>query len=251
MREQYNPLREEKDVVMLPTNEVINPGGHLYSEDNRLWYRHLHKGFQNTIERKLQHIYVLSNEEIKEGDWFIWQSQSSGTVEMHQMHSDAGYGIKTHTQYNEADGSSVIVNWSGLRGKVIATDDPKLHYKSEGYVHAIPNVAKLSTDFLQAFIRHYNESKPIEKILVEYKYQGQPCELCGKTDCEESPQIEVLNLRPDGTIIIHPVKERMFTFEQLKEAFNAARSKGKVGVPYSYDEDTYDTAEDYLNSKIS
>lgn len=67
----------------------------------------------------------ISVEEIKdqEGlvkeDYFLWHG--SNGFEIHQFHSDAGYGIKTYTDYIETEKteSSLIVNWSGLIGKII------------------------------------------------------------------------------------------------------------------------------------
>lgn len=56
----------------------------------------------------------------KNGDIILWQS-SDGSCKLHTFHSDVVYGIKTYTDYNEVNGSSLIVNWSGYRG-VITTE---------------------------------------------------------------------------------------------------------------------------------
>lgn len=53
----------------------------------------------------------------KIGDIILWQN-SNGKCELHTFHSDVGYGIKTFTDYNEVDGSSHIINWSGYRGVI-------------------------------------------------------------------------------------------------------------------------------------
>lgn len=39
-----------------------------------------------------------------------------GRYEIHTFHSDAGYGVKTFTDYNEKNGSSMLVNWAGVCG---------------------------------------------------------------------------------------------------------------------------------------
>jgi hypothetical protein len=60
---------------------------------------------------------LLNNEQVEEWkskDWFLWKA------ELHQFHSDSGYGIKTWTQYNKTDESSLIVNRGNTYGKVIA-----------------------------------------------------------------------------------------------------------------------------------
>lgn len=61
-------------------------------------------------------IKLIQKEKLEQGDVFLWQSASRGIFEIHTFHSDAGYGAKTYTNYNEKDGSSVLVNYSGIRG---------------------------------------------------------------------------------------------------------------------------------------
>lgn len=67
---------------------------------------------------------------LKKGDVFLWQSGMTGKYEIHTFHSDAGYGAKTFTQYNDKDGSSMLVNYSGVRG-VLSCDETCLPYEKE------------------------------------------------------------------------------------------------------------------------
>lgn len=55
---------------------------------------------------------------MKEGDLFLWFSPMRREYEIHRFHSDSGYGIKTFTNYKE-DGSSLVVNYSGVCGRII------------------------------------------------------------------------------------------------------------------------------------
>lgn len=75
---------------------------------------------------KAQHLYFISSEKIKEKDYFLWISGMQGNKEIHQYHSDAGYAIKTYTDYNPSNESSILVNHSGYLGKIIATTDKSL-----------------------------------------------------------------------------------------------------------------------------
>ena len=56
---------------MLPTNEKAKTGEYLVlNKENKLCIWNTHKmGVQNTLP--IQHLYILSDEEIKEGDWFL------------------------------------------------------------------------------------------------------------------------------------------------------------------------------------
>ena len=61
---------------------------------------------------------IQKQSDLKEGDIFLWKSGMTGKCEIHTFHSDVGYGVKTYTNYNEENGSSVLVNWSGVCGKL-------------------------------------------------------------------------------------------------------------------------------------
>lgn len=59
---------------------------------------------------------------LKRGDVFLWRSGMTGRYEIYTFHSDAGYGAKTFTDYNEKDGSSMLVNYSGVCGVLVGND---------------------------------------------------------------------------------------------------------------------------------
>ena len=59
---------------------------------------------------------------LKRGDVFLWKSGMTGRYEIHTFHSDSGYGAKTFTSYNDKDGSSEVVNYSGICGVLLGND---------------------------------------------------------------------------------------------------------------------------------
>ena len=67
-------------------------------------------------------LILKSVKKLKRGDVFLWQSGMTGKYEIHTFHSDAGYGAKTFTDYNEKDGSSMLVNYSGICGVLVCND---------------------------------------------------------------------------------------------------------------------------------
>ncbi|MCK9575567.1 MAG: hypothetical protein M0R51_06380 [Clostridia bacterium] len=92
-----------------------------------------------------QHLYFLSNEEIKDDDWCydtlrgcIWQKSSK-------------------------------INCNGeIYKKIIATTDTSLLKDySEQTLNGVACLPQPPKAFIQAFIKAYNESKPITKVLVE------------------------------------------------------------------------------------
>lgn len=76
-----------------------------------------HRGIGDSLPLTLRSVKRL-----KRGDVFLWRSGMAGRYEIHTFHSDAGYGVKTFTDYNEKDGSSMLVNWSGVCGVLAGND---------------------------------------------------------------------------------------------------------------------------------
>ena len=72
-----------------------------------------------SIPAIVRDIKLKAVETTNKGDVFLWRSNSDGHVEIHTFHSDAGYGSKTYTIFNESDGSSILVNYSGICGVLI------------------------------------------------------------------------------------------------------------------------------------
>ena len=98
---------------------------------------------------QLQNLYFLSDEEIKEGDWFI------SNKEIHQYRGDIIPEILK----------------SGYR-KIIATTDTSLKIDNPNYDIgrlAYINLPQPSQQFIQKYIEEYNRGNIITDVLVEYE----------------------------------------------------------------------------------
>jgi len=73
---------------------------------------------QKLIKLSDEHYIIVNDSEIKESDYFLWKD------EIHKFHSDYGYGMKTWTNYDKKDDSSLIVNWSNYRGNITHSTEP-------------------------------------------------------------------------------------------------------------------------------
>lgn len=100
-----------------------------------------------------QHLYILSDEEIKEGDWFIWNDSVELRLDkMYKMLKKHDWAIK----YIEAK-------------KIIATTNPELHkpgYESVKHPSYIP---KLPTDFIEKYVEEWNKRNVIKQIELDYE----------------------------------------------------------------------------------
>lgn len=133
-------------------NDIVNKKGAKYYTDAAFTYNH---------------IYITSDEEIKESDWYI---DDTNNVRQ-SVTSDAAY-------------------WSVRKDyrKIIATTDkslllPNINFKNwDGKTRNLPSP---SDGFIRKFIEKYNAGTPIMEVMIEYEDDYSiPC-IIPATDCEK------------------------------------------------------------------
>lgn len=165
-------------VVMLPTeksSDII-----LRTRDNVVHQRKYYGTAWEDMGDVYQHLYFLSDDGIKEGDWcydeynkVVFQNNSSGTP--------------------------------GASKKIIATTDKSLVVsKDTGIVGIEYNLPEPSEGFIQKFADSYNSGNPITEVMVEYDFiRGVGAEFGYK-----SSDIDSLKINPkDNTITTRKVKD--------------------------------------------
>ena len=135
-----------------------------------------------------KHLYILSDDEIKEGDWCVYPG---GAIKQYS----GGYSIKP-------------------QGKIIATTNPELHnpYKTFGNTICLPN---LPQDFIERYIKEWNKGNVIDYVLLEYEEEWYDNNRYLKVNIggeytlkSDSGFIEKLKLHPNNTVIIHPIEDK-------------------------------------------
>ena len=93
-------------------------------------------------KRTYYYLYVLSDDKIREGDWIFWNNKIVKAI------NTAYYSSK----------------------KIIATNNINLLYSKEtDTLPSLPNqLPKLSDNFIDFYVKEFNNSNIIEKVLVEY-----------------------------------------------------------------------------------
>jgi len=186
-------------VVMLSTNQksrLFKGGGSLNYlshpvDDGEGW-------------RSPQHLYILSDDEIKVGDWFIWLDDENQTIQQ----------AITMNQY--IGKNEIPIDLIGKTGrKIIATTDKSLDPCCDD---GLPKVCKCnlglpqpSPQFIEKYIEEYNNGNVITDVMVEYIYMG-------KDAIENGSDIEVLKINPkDNTITIKKVKDSWSREEHISD----------------------------------
>ena len=128
-----------------------------------------------------KHIYFTSDEEIKEPCWAI------------NMNGDTLYYIDEVTPHNI---TIINSNWN----KVIATTNPELYTITKANNQGMTMtdylvIGRIGDDFIEAYIKSYNEGKPITEVFLEYTSSSD-----GRLD-KNAPK-----LRSNGTVIISKIE---------------------------------------------
>jgi hypothetical protein len=175
-------------VVMLPTNRAENC---FYLQNNiKLNY---YRGYltqdylNNALNAKSFHLYVLSNEEIKEGDW-VYNEISKEIYQFKQ-------------------------NLVSYEKKIVATTDISLTVKQygRGEQTSFFPLPQPPDSFLELYAKEYNAGKQIKEVLVEYIYYHP--------SLSSDVISERLLLNKDNTITVKPIKES-WSKEEVKELLN-------------------------------
>lgn len=197
-------MKKERNIVMLPTEKAsILSKAYLA---NPMHLRYLSTGFKDDAFKSNdnQHIYITSDEEIKEGDWYLYKrSFLDGTVKTQEQYDNADWLLKKcdnkeETSYTKRAqfGKNSENSIAGCY-KIIATTDESLTIGEEDswknrkdilYPNKLPQIP---TDFIKLYVEEYNKGNVIDKVLVEYQKYFKPGEV-----------IYELKLNSDNTINI-------------------------------------------------
>lgn len=159
-----------------------------------------------------QHLYITVSQEvelIKEGDWMT----DGREIYYNKIQLDAYIGFR----------------------KIIATTDKKI------YQYKIHNEGRVKVDLPQIpqqFIKEYCDKGGIDTVMVGYE-EILRCYKCNKLeeDCiDTSPNclgyfegIDKPKLNPDNTIIIHPLEEKMYSRQDMQDAWTNGFESSEEG----------------------
>lgn len=169
-------------VVMLPTNEKAKKG-------DLLLHKEVLMIAPIPLGKNALHLYFLSDDEIKEGDWWI--------------------DLLENRIFQVTEEDVIVAKADGLPHnefkKIIATTDKSLVVsKDTGIVGIEYNLPQPSEGFIQKFVDSYNSSKPITEVNAEYEIDIMKAS-DPKFDLEP---FEKLKVDPkDNTITIKKLKD--------------------------------------------
>ena len=196
-------MKKRCQVIMLPSNSS--------GYKNRIAIVDNHLGFYNSIGAG-QYLYILSDDEIKEGDWILNTYAKMNNIfqvrrcDLDSMHNRNGYWRKIIATTD----SSLMLDYHG-----VATNDISKQ------CYSLPQPS-------QSFIKEYIEAGGIEWVDVEYEYF---------TNATLSILDKILQpkVNSNNEIIIHPIEEKMYSKDEvatlIRRAFAGVEGKYEIIEP--------------------
>ncbi len=188
-------MKQECIPILLPTKEKSML--YLSKEFGLKWSKD--GPFVNGITNTQNHfLYICSNEEIKQGDWFYTSFEGKDYV-----HQCSGSPDRRPDRLLSQNGNYQFTK-SNCK-KIIASTDKSL---------GLPSIPQ---SFIQLYIDKYNKGEKLEKCMVEYGFiEDKDPRIRGYYTAEDEANL-ILKLN-GNEIIISEYKEKLYTKEEIKQS---------------------------------
>lgn len=185
-------MLREHVVVMLTANQKAPIV--LSSTDKKLKL----DGKDSYFSGHYQHLYILSNDKIEEGNWFLSDDRNH-ISELPRYRLEQCIAIENDWIFGSIDKMDQGHNPSWSK-KIIATTNKELWNLKTPYKGANnPSVAKIPLSFVEAYVKEQGINK------VNLEYNDPVCK------CNTGLKFKV---RSDNSVIIHSVKQKTYTKEE-------------------------------------
>lgn len=159
-------MLKKRKVVMLPTNEKADLGFYYMYDTDYLGLKSKATTYTKDRFSKFQHLYIISDEEIKEDDWFLLGNKNSTPFQKRKCGFIPDFEKGDRKIIATTDSS---LNTNSIYG-INSFDAAMFGGKSE--IIKLPQIFNLpqpSKEFVEVFVREYNKGLEIKEVLVEYE----------------------------------------------------------------------------------
>jgi len=207
-----------------------------------------------------QHLYILSDEEIKEGDYYIHSGIEHNTKKQYHTLNQCYKPLRQVDLKWLVDGM-----YASNCKKVIATTDSSLWLNDDTVPYPkTKTLPQIPQQFIEHYIGEYNKNNVINKILVEvnvkYKHYYKTGEIMSSLSevpdfnshnmkCERVEKITILKLNQNNEISILTEQEKITYTEAAKNEeriFNASMMNKKQET---VEEAAKNTTNKYINER--
>jgi hypothetical protein len=248
-------------VVMLPTNEKAEDClATYYNSKMSIVKGLLTKSYLASAGIKCFHLYFLSDEEIKEGDWMYkdldkkpiqWDGDMSTTKNPER------YGYKKIIATTDSSLKLLCkcnsgIDWWHNSKATNCEHEIEDHYNKALRCDLKLHLPQPSQSFLEVFVTEYNKGNQIKEVLVEYEENWKVDEEC-PTGLRQYKTGNTLKISSkDNTITIKKVKDSWSREEVIQLAsnvFRAGHERGFSGYPRT-ENWTKQTLENWIEQNL-
>jgi len=149
-----------------------------------------------------KNLYIISDDEIKEGDWILSDSN---------VLTQSSNGFDAHDRFKKiivTTDTSLKFRCKCCNGTSIIEEEP-CRTCTSGYTGNLPQP---SQQFIEKYIEQYNKGNIITNVLVEYNIYDDQCDgfSCGICNCDSTTEKLINELKinqKDNTITIKKLKD--------------------------------------------
>jgi hypothetical protein len=192
-------MKKKSQLVALPADN----GSKLWlNGDGSGWTLQNQEGYNSTRIKGAHHLYLLSEDEIKEGDWYI----------------------NIPTNKLEHKKSNVIQKGGFPYGRIVATTNPDLWkekvygYRDNKWGEIPTGIWKVPTSLIEVFVKLQGL---IKEVFIEYDEREMVYYELGCYKPKDLPK-----LTSNGEIIWSPVEKKMYTREEVMTIAGHAHGHG-------------------------
>jgi len=186
-------MKKSAQVVMLPTNEKAVIGFLTQKGKERGHLVHFDRPMPNILDSENQHLYFLSDEEIKDGEYGFCMNL------FNQGHQPYQIIFKMDSEQRQA-----MIELGGQKNanvfKIIATTDNTVKFPER--FPSFVTLPQIPQSFIEKFVKEYNKGKLITEVMVEYEWNKTGRKI-RKLDVFD----HILKINPDNTIDISMPKD--------------------------------------------
>lgn len=249
-------MLKKTEVVMLPTNQKAIRGSLILNEKGTCLYIAAQKDADIVNSNHFhsnsnpQHLYFLSDEEVKENDWFIMNGCILRQCKQINNNLIASIEDTTGGQHYKDVCEKVIASTDesiNIEKDVLSINQGRFwnHYPTEKRILPQP-----SKSFLEVFVREYNKGNIIRWVNVEHEDEI----ITESTTHDGNPASKFvgienrLKINPkDNTITIKPIKDSFtFNLNQLETVLSSFAAYTLVNA----NEDSRLSTKDWIEKNL-
>jgi hypothetical protein len=209
-------------VVMLPTKDYKAP---IFIGDKDNWLISTKNPSSWFFRHLFQHLYIVSNEEIKEGDWFIYDGKIYNEFKS-SLTPNVTINIRLYPNLDLSEQFREV--YLSDCKKIIATTDPILCKQDDEY-NATKNLPQLQQSFIDKYISEYNKGNVITDVMVEYEDKFHY-----ETTIYKDSNKQILKVNFDNTINIQQIKDSYTRQELIDILYSAIMDCDKYDLDLHY-----------------